>query len=136
MAALTQSRNTEERSGDFVEGGVAASTKIYQGALVAVDADGFFVPGSTATTLRGVGRAESEVDNSSGSDGDEIIRIKRSIFPFANSASTDEITRADIGSLCYIVDDQTVAKTDGTETRSVAGKVYDVDAKGVWVDFR
>ena len=32
--------------------------------------------------------------------------------------------------------DQTVAKTNGGNTRSRAGKVFDVDADGVWVDFR
>ena len=26
--------------------------------------------------------------------------------------------------------------TNGSNTRSVAGKVFDVDADGVWVDFR
>jgi hypothetical protein len=44
------------------------------------------------------------------------------------------ITRAEIGDDCYIVDDSTVAKTNpGGNTRSVAGKIVDVDAKGVWV---
>ncbi|MFB0515162.1 MAG: hypothetical protein ACETWG_00985, partial [Candidatus Neomarinimicrobiota bacterium] len=33
----------------------------------------------------------------------------------------------------YIVDDQTVAKTDGTGTRSPAGFIEDVDSNGVWV---
>ena len=33
-----------------------------------------------------------------------------------------------------MVDDQTVAKTDGTGTRSAAGVVVNVDALGVWVD--
>ena len=42
----------------------------------------------------------------------------------------------DIGKDCFIVDDQTVAKTNGANTRSRAGKVFDVDADGVWVDFR
>ena len=38
--------------------------------------------------------------------------------PFANSASGDLITAAEVGSDCYIVDDQTVAKTNGSSTRS------------------
>lgn len=46
---------------------------------------------------------------------------------------SQKFTAADIGSDCYIVDDQTVAKTNGTNTRSVAGKIMDVDAQGVWV---
>ena len=34
----------------------------------------------------------------------------------------------------YIVDDETVAKTDGTATRSAAGKVVGLDSDGVWVE--
>jgi hypothetical protein len=83
-----------------------------------------------------MGRAKETVDNSSGSAGDLNVEIEKGIFRFANSSSTDEITRADIGSNCYIVDDQTVAKTSGSSTRSVAGKIFDVDSLGVWVDFR
>ena len=45
----------------------------------------------------------------------------------------DLIAQADVGADCYIVDDQTVAKTNGTNTRSVAGKIIAVDADGVWV---
>ncbi len=40
---------------------------------------------------------------------------------------------ADIGKLCFIVDDCTVAKTNGSATRSRAGTVEDVDASGVCV---
>ena len=45
----------------------------------------------------------------------------------------DAITAAQIGSACYIVDDQTVAKTSDNGSRSRAGQVIDVDAQGVWV---
>ena len=63
------------------------------------------------------------------------MQIRKGTFRFGNSASGDLIAIADIGNDCYIVDDQTVAKTNGTNTRSVAGKVHDVDAEGVWVTF-
>ncbi len=59
----------------------------------------------------------------------------KGIFAYENSSAADEITKADIGKDCYIVDDQSVAKTDGTGTRSVAGKVFDVNSHGVWVKF-
>ena len=57
------------------------------------------------------------------------------VFRYANSAAGDLIATADIGTVCYIVDDQTVAKTSATATRSPAGIVEDVDANGVWVRF-
>jgi hypothetical protein len=53
-----------------------------------------------------------------------------------NSAAADLIAKADIGASCYVVDDQTVAKTNGGGARPRAGKVFDVDEYGVWVDFR
>lgn len=114
---------------------IAASMLIYAGALVARSATGYATKGAAATTLVGVGRAAERVDNSSGSAGDKRIKVEPGIFRFANSSSTDEITIAEIGKPCFIVDDQTVAKTNGSSTRSVAGFVHDVDSIGVWVEF-
>ena len=135
MTALAADRNTPVRSGtDFVRP-VAATTIIFAGSLVCLNAAGNAVPGSTATTLVADGRAEEYVDNSAGAIGDKTVRVRKGVFRFANSASGDAITKAEIGDDCYIVDDQTVAKTDGTSTRSKAGKIVDVDAQGVWVKF-
>jgi hypothetical protein len=134
MAALTGPRNTPRRDGAIREPGVKGATKIWAGSLVAADASGRAVPGATATTLKGLGRAEATVDNT-GADNAVRIKVDAGIHRFGNSASGDLITGADIGADCYIVDDQTVAKTNGTNTRSVAGKIFDVDAQGVWVKF-
>lgn len=135
MPALTSDRNTPRVEGDIRRGAVAAATLIYAGAIVMRNASGYLVKGQTATGLVGVGRAEERVDNSAGSAGDLTCDFRKGIFRFANSAAADEITIADIGSPAYAVDDQTVAKTDGTSTRSIAGIVDDVDANGVWVRF-
>jgi hypothetical protein len=45
------------------------------------------------------------------------------------------IVQADIGKACFILDDQTVAKTDGGATRSRAGIVEGIEGSGVWVRF-
>ena len=136
MAALTKGRNTPARSADIGEFPVKAATRIFAGALVAIDAAGWAVPMSTATTLVGVGRAEATADNSAGANGAIIVRVgRRDAYRFDNSAAADAITRSDIGNDCFGVDDQTVAKTNGTNTRSRAGKVFDVDTSGVWVKF-
>ena len=134
MPALTADRNTPMRGGELIPVPVAANTKIFAGALVAANATGFCVPGSVATTLTYLGRAESLVDNTGGVDGAKIIMVRRhKAFKFANYA-TDAVTQAEFGKSCYIVDDQTVAKTNGTNTRSAAGKVVGVDNDGVWVE--
>jgi len=134
MTALTKDRNTKRRDGVQYSDPVAASTKVFAGALVCINASGFAVPGSTSATLKARGVAQEYVDNSAGAAGDLRVETRRGVFPFANSASADEITRADIGATAYIVDDQTVAKTSATNTRSVAGVIRDVDSDGVWVE--
>lgn len=132
MTALAAERNTKERAGDIAEHPVKAATRIYQGSLVVLDA-GYAAPGRTATTLIAVGRCEETADNTTGAAGAIKARVKRGTFLFANSSAGDLIAQADVGADCYIVDDQTVAKTNGTSTRSRAGKVVAVDTSGVWV---
>ncbi|WP_425230209.1 hypothetical protein [Sphingomonas sp.] len=136
MAALTAARSTPLRETQQVESHpVKAATRIFPGALVCLDATGFAVPGGVATTLRPVGRAEAIADNTAGASGDIQVRVRRGVFRFANSAAGDLIARADVLGTAFIVDDQTVAKTNGGGTRSAAGTIRDVDAQGVWVLF-
>lgn len=134
MTALTADRNTREAEGELHEYDMAAAVKIFAGALVVLDASGNAKPGVTGTGLVAAGRAEEQVDNSSGLAAAKKVRVKSGIFRFANSSSTDEITKAEIGDNCYIVDDQTVAKTSASSTRSIAGRIVDVDDVGVWVE--
>lgn len=134
MAALTSGRNTPRKSGKDMSRQVAAATLIHQGALVCLNAAGYAVPGSTATTLKGDGVARATVDNSAGAAGAARVEVEKGVFRFDNLAG-DAVTIADIGGSAYVVDDQTVARTNGANTRSVAGTIVDVDAQGVWVRF-
>lgn len=133
--ALSAPRDTPEiRDPRLRVLGVLADAVIHAGALVVADGDGYAQPGAVATGLTAVGRAEETVDATNKNDGDLTVKVRRGVFRFKNSASTDEITAGEIGTTCYIVDDETVAKTNGSNARSAAGKVYDVDAQGVWVE--
>lgn len=136
MAALTQDRQTPLRRSEFFELPVAASTKIYGGAIVCVNSSGLATKGAVSTTLKAVGVADALADNSAGAASAIRVKVRRGCFKFGNSASTDLITLADIGADAYIVDDQTVAKTNGSSTRSVAGTIRDVEADGVWIEFK
>lgn len=132
---LGSDRNTPVRTGELLHLPVAANAKIYAGALVALNTGGYAVPGSTTTGLKAAGRAEEQADNTGGADGARWITVRRGVFKFANSG-TDPVGQAHVLGDCYIVDDQTVAATDGTGTRSRAGKVLGVEADGVWVEIR
>lgn len=138
MTALARDRNTPQRRGEDMVLPVAANKVIYSGALVAADADGNATPGATSTTLRAVGRAEETVINNPGLAGAQTVKVSRGVFKFANDATTP-VTAAHIMKDCYIVDDQTVASTDGSTsttsaTRSKAGRVLGVESDGVWVE--
>ena len=133
MAALTAARDTTEISNGarHLILPVKGSTTIYQGALVALDASGYAVPGSKAATLTAAGRAEETVANT-GADGEVSIRVARGVFVFDNATDAGKLTAAHVLKPCYIADDQTVTATaDGA---SVAGLVIRVDDLGVAVE--
>lgn len=131
---LAKERSTLARDAFINAQPVAANVKIYKGSLVAYSAAGLLQPGATATTLIAAGRAEETVDNTGGAASALNCTFRRGVFQFKNLAG-DPVVQADIGKDCFIVDDETVAKTNGTNTRSVAGKVRGVDSAGVWVEF-
>lgn len=132
MGALTADRNTPMKDAELISVPLAA-VKAYAGGIAAVNAAGYATPGATSAALTYLGRFEETVDNSAGAAGDKSVLVRRGkAFKFANSAG-DAVTQASLGKLCYIVDDQTVALTNGNGTRSPAGIVLAVEADGVWI---
>lgn len=131
MTAATAGRNTPARNADQISGLVNSGATIYAGTLVTrLTSGGNLVPAGTANAGAAVGVAEDTVIG----DGVKTLTYRRGCYAFVNSAVSDEIAVSDIGATCYIVDDQTVAKTDGGGgARKAAGKIIDVDARGVWV---
>lgn len=133
MPATTQDRNTPHKGSELIAAPVAAGVSIPAGTIVCASATGFATPGATATTLAYLGMADANVDNSAGADGAVSVPVRRGrAFKWVNDAG-DPVTQASLGRTCYIVDNQTVAKTNGANTRSQAGIVIAVDADGVWV---
>lgn len=133
MPALTSDRNTPEHMGHLRSGPMAANVRIFAGALIMRTATGHLAPGATATGAVGAGRADIAANNLGGTAGAIAADWRKGIFRFNNSGAADLLTLADIGKPCFIVDDCTVARTNGSATRSPAGVVEDVDAIGVWV---
>ena len=136
MPALTGARNTQTMAGhssiDVWAIKVLTNVVIHPGAMVCLNG-GYAAPFTTATGLRSAGRAEEACDNTGGASGAKTVQVRRGVFKFANSSGGDLIGDANVGSDCYAVDDQTVALTSATSTRSVAGKIMQVDSDGVWV---
>ena len=158
MTALSSVRSTPMPSGgkatiEVGYIGLAAGAKVYQGSIVVFDpSTGYGRNGYTAPGLICLGRAETPLqgalpapaytapgtgaqvyDNTGGANGQVTAYYRQGVFNFANSGAADLIAVTNIGQDCYIVDDQTVALTDGVGTRSRAGRIINVDSQGVWV---
>lgn len=110
--------------------GGGTGMKAWAGGLACIDtSDGYFKPGAVATTLRAVGIFTEDVDNSAGSDGDLAVDIEFfhviEIRWLNNDTGGGELDQSDVGSPCYVLDDQTVT---GTSTgASKAGIVWAVE---------
>lgn len=131
---LIADRNTAFRDTEILSMPVAASVKIFAGGILCLNASGFATPGATAANLTYFGRAEETVDNLAGVDGAKFVQVRRKkAFKWAN-LDGDLVTQADVGKTVYIVDDQTVARSSGGDTRSPSGKVMGVSTDGVWIE--
>lgn len=131
MTALSGPRATPSRDGKRWRFAAVSGSEPKKGALTMINSSGVARAGATATSMKGVGVAITDQVEDPG-----FVTVERGHFLMKNSASSDAITAADYGNDCYIVDDQTVAKTDGSSARSVAGKIRGVEASGdVWVEF-
>ena len=112
---------------------VKASANCRQGGLAAISA-GYYAPATAATGLRIMGKFERHFDNSAGTDGAALsdgttgTQVRSGVFFYACGTSADAITQANVGAVCYAIDDQTVGLTDGGGTRSPAGIVVAFDS--------
>ena len=126
MVKTTQSKTIKRRSGDKIALTVKSGETIYGGALVMLDG-AEAIDAKTVANKMTVGIAVADAK------GGEVVEVETGVFAFANSTSTDTLTKADIGNNAFVIDNQTIAKTDGSSARSIAGTVVDVDADGVWI---
>jgi len=132
MSALAADRITPRRKIDHTATyKVKASTKIWQGGMVATDANGYLVPASDTAALVVVGVAETSVDNSAGSSGDLSCWVSKGIFQFPMNGT--DIAQAQIGTNATVYDDQTVSKASVTTNDIVVGQIEEIDGSTVWV---
>jgi len=136
MTALSGDRNTRRAKHGIRSFLVKGNLLIYEGAIVAIGTDGYARPGRASTTDIVVGRARARADNVGGADGAIRVDVESDeICFYANSASGDAIAVTDVGKDFYVVDDQTVAKTDNSGARVRGGKIDSVTTDGVGCRF-
>lgn len=134
---MTKNAMPEHRDGMGFNDAVKAGAVIFKGAIVVLDGNGFAMQGNTiangAASARGI--AFEGKDNSAGADGAVSIELRRGCFRLKNAAGGEAVTQTDINGTAYVVDDETVGRTNQAGTLIAAGTIRAVDAGGVWVDF-
>jgi hypothetical protein len=129
--ALTAERGTLKKAKGPRSFPLAAGVKATKGGI-AVLAAGYAKSGVTALNLIAAGMFIETVDNTNGAAGDKRADVEEGEFLFA-IASADPVAQADVGSDVFIVDDETIAKTNGANTRSRAGKLTGIEGGQAWV---
>ena len=136
MAALTIGRTVKSIAGILSNFPVKADAVIHQGAIVVLDSTGYAKPAVTGLNLIPVGIARETVDATGLASGAVTIETELMIAGHKNSTAGDQIGITEIGKEVFLVDDQTVAKTSATNTRSVAGYARRIEGGLVFVELK
>jgi len=79
-----------------------------------------------ATDVTGVRVIGVNNDGAIGETGDNII-VQGGIYGFYNDTGTGALTKADIGTVCFVKDSYTVTNSTGSTNLVMVGRVMDVD---------
>lgn len=131
--ALTADKKLEYTEGVELPFPVDDGDKIFAGALVAVNADGYLVPGSDTAGLIFQGVALNYADNTNGSDGDLTVVVRRRGLIKMELAHT--ITQANVGDNVFLAGDDKVDVAAQCTHDIFCGIIAGyIDTTHAWVD--
>jgi hypothetical protein len=133
LSALTSDLSTPCRLGRQYVHPLAAGVKAFSGGIAVLDTAGTCRPAVAAPGLTACGVFQETVDNLLGDAGAKVVRVEKGVFGFLTDGT---INRTHISREVYLLDDQTVAATDGSGTRSPAGVLDDFDGNHAWIRFQ
>ena len=107
-----------------------ASTTIYAGSMVMLDASGLAVPATKAANHVPVGRAEHAAK--SGAADSVYVECRQGVFRWNHDVNGKDIRAQEIGDKVYVEDDETVRR-DQDASGVVVGRAVALDDVGVWV---
>ena len=129
---------TEIRDGELMPIPLLAAAVILQGTFAVVDGTGHGIAsddvGGADQICLGIWDHSAE---NTGANGDLLGLVHRNKQFLVRNSTVDPVTQADFGIQVYVEDNQTIAKTDGTATRSLAGRFMGFDTQFddcVWVE--
>ena len=135
MADITERKASTDRQDGLILSFLQGAESIFEGALVAINAAGYAVNAGDDANAVIVGVADETVDNSGGAAGDLSIKVRRSgVFTFVAAWSA---AQADVNTLVYAVDNQSVDLAATTTNDVLVGRVVEVlSSSKVRVDIR
>jgi hypothetical protein len=139
MSALAKIQSFNENTGPIGKGRVAASTRIYQGAMLGRMTTGFIRPFATGDFF--CGHALEDCDNSAGSAGDLSVNYRRGTY-YATVPVFGSTTIAHVGDPVWAASDNhaDLTRSDpGTTltTTDLVGYIHNIDDAGnVVIQFR
>jgi hypothetical protein len=132
MAALTSDRNTEYSLGDLLSIPVAMGSRIFAGALVCSNPDGYAVPAADTAGLTFQGVATAAADNRNGQDAAVRVVVRRRGRYRLDCAS--RLDQSALSALVYAVDEHTVAAAGDVDNDVLVGLVDRVESSDeCWV---
>jgi hypothetical protein len=134
MTALAAARARSQEIWKYKRFTLLSGSIAYQGGIACIDTTtGKVVPGSTATTLLVIGMFAETIDASA---GDKLVNVdlgREVAIEWLVNSGSGAVASTDVGSVCYVKDDQTVTITP--TGASIAGRVWAVDStRGVAVE--
>ena len=133
MAALTDNIEIIEKDPRQLALPVVAADIIYRGAMVMHNAAGFAAPAVAEAGAVFAGIAGEKADNSAGAAGDINVIISNDGIHLLNGTG---FAQANVGSLVYASDDQTISTTQGSNEQLVGRIEQFVSATQVYVDIK
>jgi hypothetical protein len=119
MAALTDTKEINEKASRMINYPVAAGVKIFRGALVKITPGGFLAPCAAEAGAAFAGVSSETVDNTDGANGDVDCDVfTEGLHQITGSGFTQGSLKASV----YASDDQTISDTQGANEQLV-GKV-------------
>lgn len=124
MSNITVRKDVRRQEGNILSYPVAASTKLIEGALVALNTSGLLVNAADTSGFKFVGVLDETADNSAGSAGD--VRGKVWTYGVIDVVAGFSAAAGDCGKQVYIVDNQTVDLAAVTTNDVLVGRIVEV----------
>jgi hypothetical protein len=123
MANLTAVKDPKLSNDEPQEYPVAASTKLFGGSFVVINASGYAAKMTAAASLKFAGIALETADNSAGANGAIKVKVARKRGMVIECVSSG-LAAANLGDTVYADDDNVVTLT--ATSRTAVGKIVEV----------